>query len=212
MPMANTSVIVMSVVLTIVAGCSSRPSGIALIDVDPGKAANAAIEVYDANDDGKLSDDELQSIPGMLKWKQLYDIDSDGFVSESEIERRIQKWLTDKMGFTSLSARVTLDGRQLPHVHILLMPEAYLDDAVKPASGTTNDHGYASLSVAPADMPEAIKMRGAAVSGVYPGIYRISLSHPVITLPDRDASGKPLGTEVSRDTTSTAIDIALASP
>jgi hypothetical protein len=198
--------------VALLAGCSGRPAAIAMLDIDPETAASQAIETYDADADSKLSDQELRSVPGIFKWKQLYDLDSDNFITESEIAQRLQKWDSDKMGFRSISANVKRNGRPVANVRVVLTPEPYLGEAVKPASGTTNSHGYASLSVTPDDLPEAIKQRGIHVSGVYPGTYKITLSHPQAKLPDHDHQQVALGDEIARDTVDTSIDIVLPSP
>ncbi len=193
-------------------GCSGRPNAIAIVDIDPTRVAAQAIATNDKDGDGKLSEAELRSIPGLLKWKQLYDLNSDGFVTQDEISQRLKKWQADKVGFRALSANVKLDGRPMPNVHVVLTPESYFGEALKVASGTTNERGYASLMVAADDMPEAIKQRGIKVSGVYPGTYKITVTHPQMKLPGVDVKGLPLGDEIARDTIDTTVDIWLSSP
>lgn len=197
--------------LVVLAGCSGRPSAVDAVNIDPSAAAAKAIADNDKDSDGKLSVAELRSIPGMLKWKQLYDANSDGFVASEEIAGRLAKWQADKVGFRTLSANVMLDGRPVPNVQVVLTPEAYLGDAIKPAAGTTNERGFANLTVAPDDLPEAIKSRGIKVSGVYPGTYKIAVSLPQKKLPEVDDKGAPLGDEVARDTVNTSVNISLSS-
>jgi EF hand len=196
----------------VVGGCGGRPNAIEIVNVDPAQAAAQAIAANDKDGDGKLSADELRSIPGILKWKQLYDLNSDGYVTADEISQRLEKLRADKVGFRAVSASVKLDGRPLPNVHIVLTPEAYLGEAVKVASGTTNERGFASLMVAADDLPEAIKQRNIKVSGVYPGTYKITVSHPQRKLPSVDVKGLPLGDEIARDTIDTTVEISLSSP
>jgi hypothetical protein len=169
------------------------------------------MEMYDADADGKLSDEELRSVPGILKWKSLYDVNGDGFVTEVEVVERIAKCQADKIGFRSLSANVKLNGRPLSNVTVTLVPEAYLGDAIKPAAGVTNSYGSASLTVAPEDLPEAIKARGLNISGVYPGTYKIVLSDPRRPIPGTSRDGLPLGDEVANDTVDTSLTIELSS-
>jgi hypothetical protein len=197
--------------VAVLTGCSGRPSAIPMIDVDPAAAAERAVKTYDANGDGKLADAELRNVPGILKWKSLYDLDSDGFVSEQEIAERLAKWQTDNVGFRSISVNVKLDDRPVSNVRVTLTPEPYLGDAVKRASGTTNERGYASLSVTPEDLPEVIKQRGIKVGGVYPGTYKIALAHPQLKLPETDSRGAPLGDEIARDTVDSSMEIVLSS-
>ena len=118
-----------------------------MADVDPARAAAQAIASTDKDGDGKLSDVELRAIPGVLKWKQLYDLDADGFVSEDEIVQRLKKWQADKIAFRALSASVKLDGRPVANVRVMLTPEPYLGEAIKPASGTTNELANVNLTI-----------------------------------------------------------------
>jgi hypothetical protein len=204
-------IIVAGLSVVLLTGCYGTSRRVAVADVDPSSAARQAIELYDTNSDSKLNDDELGAVPGVLKWKSLYDLDADGFVSRAEISQRIKKWQSDKIGLRSLSARVTLDGRPLQGAEVMLTPEPYLEEVIKPASGVTNARGYASLSVAPDDLPEAIKQRGIQVPGVYPGTYKIGVSHPQRRLPSATADGIGLGDEIARDTVNTSITIDLFS-
>jgi hypothetical protein len=197
--------------LLFVAGCSGQPRAVDVVDIDPSGAAHKAIASCDKDGDGKLSDEELKAIPGILKWKQLYDLNGDKFVSEDEITQRLRKWQSDKLGFRSIGLSVTLNGRPVPNVHVQLTPEPYLGDAVKPATGTTNKFGFAGLSVAAEDLPVAIKRRGIKISGVYPGTYKVTLSGAQVQLPTVDSNGIPLGDEVARDTVDSSIEITLKS-
>jgi hypothetical protein len=196
----------------LLAGCSSTPSRVEMVDIDPDDAAAQAMSAYDANKDGRLVDDELHAVPGILKWKKLYDSDGDGAVSEAEIVARLEKWQSDKLAFRRLSAKVELDGRPLKGVEVTLTPESYLGPALKPAKGVTNRRGYATLTVSREDMPDAIKARGISISGVYPGTYRIELMRAGSSLTNFSRDGLPLGDEVAQDTVSTTIPIELATP
>lgn len=193
-----------------VAGCSSTPGRVEMVEIDPDDAGVQAMLAYDTNKDGKLADDELRAVPGILKWKRLYDSDADGSVSEAEIVARLEKWQSDKLAFRSISAKVELNGRPVQDVEVTLVPEPYLGPGLKPAKGVTNRRGNASLSVAPEDVPEAIKARGISATGVYPGTYRIELKHAGSKLPDVSRDGMPLGEEVARDTIDTTIRVDLA--
>lgn len=194
----------------VLGGCSGTPSRVAMVEVDADDAAAHAMAAYDTNKDGKLSDEELRAVPGIHKWKQHYDTDGDGAVAEAEVVARIKKWQSDKLAFRSIGARVELNGRPVPGVEVLLIPEQYLGPAFKAAKGVTNNRGNASLSVAPEDLPTAIKARGIAVEGVYPGTYRIELKRAGGNLPSTSRDGLPLGDEVARDTVDTTIRIDLA--
>jgi hypothetical protein len=194
----------------IVVGCSRTPARVEMIDIDPDGAAAEAMGTYDTNKDGKLWDEELRAVPGILKWKKLYDSDGDGMVSEAEIVSRLEKWQGDQLGFRRLSAKVEIDGRPAKGIEVTLTPEAYLGPNMKPARGLTNRRGFATLSVSKDDMPETFKERGANISGVYPGTYRIELTRAGGNLTSVDRAGVPLGEEVAKDAVGTTIPIDLA--
>jgi hypothetical protein len=193
------------------AGCSGKPSRVDVADINPSRAAGQAMELYDQDADGRLSDAELQAVPGILKWKERYDLDSDSFVSKNEIAERIEKWQSQKLGMAAIGVNVTMNGQPVSDVEVVLKPEPYLGEALKPASGVTNSNGYAALGVALDDLPEALKQRGLKSKGVYVGTYKIVLSHPRRQLPDTTSSGAPLGEEIALDTMNGKFDIALSS-
>lgn len=192
-------------------GCSGRPSRVNVAAIDPSDAADQAISTYDKDGDQQLSEVELREVPGILKWRQLYDLNSDKFVSAEEIAQRLEKWKADKLGFRSVSVSVRLDGRPLPNVEVSLAPEPYLGEGIRPATGKTNTFGNASLTVSTDDLPEAIKQRGIKISGIYPGTYKISLSHPSRKLPLVSRDGLPLGDEIALDTAGASFSIDLSS-
>jgi hypothetical protein len=49
------------------------------------------------------------------------------------------------------------------------------------------------------------------MAGVYPGTYKVTLSHPRLKLPIVDRAGLPLGDEIARDTVDSSIKIDLLS-
>ncbi|MGD9634269.1 MAG: hypothetical protein AB7G28_20925 [Pirellulales bacterium] len=196
--------------LMLLAGCSSTPTRVEMVEIDPDDAAAQAMAAYDANKDGRLADDELRAVPGILKWKQLYDTDGDGAVSQAEIVARIEKWQSDQLAFCSVSANVKLNGKPVKGVEVTLVPEAYLGPGLKRAKGVTNRRGNAVLTVASEDLPEAIKVRGISAMGAYTGTYRIELKHASINLPNVSRDGLQLGEEVARDTIDTTFRLDLA--
>lgn len=206
LPPADVLILLLSAVFI---GCGSSAKRVSMASISPTQAADDAMELYDSNSDGKLSDDELRSVPGILKWKSLYDLNSDGAVTNDEIASRIKKWQADNVGFRTVNASVKLNGQPVPNVEVALTPEPYLGDAAKPAKGVTNQRGFATLSVSADDLPKAIKDRGIVVGGVYPGTYKITLSHPQRNLAAAQSADMPLGEEIAQDTVSTSIEIAL---
>jgi hypothetical protein len=168
------------------------------VDIDPSSASRQAIEQYDKNGDANLSDQELAAVPGIAKYKSLYDQDGDGQVSQDEIAQRIRLWSEQKLAYRALNVNVTVDGRPIEGATVEFIPEEYLGPNVKPATGTTDYNGQAGLAVAKGDLPpDLAKLPMALVTG---GTYKVRITHPTIDLPARFNTNTTLGEEVASDT------------
>jgi hypothetical protein len=181
------------------------------VDVDPAAASAAALQQYDTSGDGALDDTELAAVPGIQMAKAFYDKDSDGRVSGDEIAARIEKWNEQGLGFRPLAITFTLDGKPLGGVEVKLVPESYLGEAVKPATGITLPDGTANLSVAKEDLPEALKARKKNFYGVTGGTYKIELTSTRQKLPPKFNSQTTLGVEVAIDTVRASHHVQLRS-
>lgn len=188
------------VALLISLGCSAGPKRVGAVDVDPADAAAAAISTYDSNDDGSLDEEELVAVPGILMAKQHYDKDANGQVSAEEIEARLKQWSEQGLGFRPLTIFIALDGKPLDGAEVRLIPEAYLGEAVKPATGKTISDGSAAVSVSQTDLPEALKARKKNFYGVTGGTYKIELTSATRQLPPKFNTETTLGVEVALDT------------
>ena len=71
------------------AGCSGGTTTVAIPSFDPEGSAEKAMELYDTDGDGALSDSELDAAPGIKAAIRNLDSDSDGKVSSEEIAARI---------------------------------------------------------------------------------------------------------------------------
>lgn len=180
-----------------VLGCSRGPARVRQPAIDPTVAGRKALEAYDANRDGRIAGVELDASPALKSALERLDADHDGGVSAAEIAERIKAWKAMKTGLASIRCHVTLDGKPLPAATVTMVPEPFLGDHVKPASGQTNQFGDAAPTVSEADKPDP-KLPG----GVHFGFYTVRVSKPAggrESLPER-YSGKPgLGLEVSYD-------------
>lgn len=175
------------------AGCGGL-STVKPPDVNADSAAAAAIEAYDANGDGRLSGEELKKLPALTL--ATADKDHDGQVSAEEIAARIRLWSEGETGLMSFYCTVTLDGGPLEGAQVTLDPEAFLGDAVKPASGTTRIDG-AILKIDPELLPPDQR----TLRGVQPGLYKVRITHKNVTIPPRYNTATTLGQEVVPGTT-----------
>ncbi|MGL4514884.1 MAG: hypothetical protein ACRCT8_17495 [Lacipirellulaceae bacterium] len=184
--------------LATVAGCSGRPAAIRPVSIDAYDASQAALEAYDKNGDAKLDDAELVAVPAVLRYKGHYDKDGDGAVSGDEIRERLDAWADQGMGFRQLTAVVTLDGKPLAGADVLLEPEPFLGEGVKPAKGTTDADGVVNLSMDRADMPP--QLAKLPVSGVTGGTFKVRVTHATKKLPAKFNTATVFGEEVAFDT------------
>ena len=176
----RTSYVQALLLLAIAGGCSGRPGRVATPGVDAGEAAQAAIELYDKNGNGALDGDELSASPALMNALPSYDSDKDGLLSKAELVDGMQRWSQRGIGALSLPFIVRLNGRPLEGAQIKLIPEPFLADAVKPASGISDSAGAGSLSIAEADRPSGFPKN---LPVMQPGLYLVEITHPTVAIP-----------------------------
>lgn len=175
-------------------GCHSGPPAVTVPEVDPAAAASGAIALYDKDGSGDLSQEELAACPAVLASLAIYDTDKNGIVTSEEIENRLRNFLSSKVGQTILQIQVSWNGRPLPNATVKLLPEPYLGDQVKPASGVTGINGIAAMDIRDEDLPESDR----GITGVHIGTYKIEVTHPTVQLPAKYNTETTLGYETER--------------
>ncbi len=181
--------------VALLASCSSRPPRIPPPQISPDEAGMAAISAYDTDGDRVLSGGELEQCPGLRASLSRYDQDGDGSLNAEEIAARLRMWQESRMGMMPITCVVLLDGRPLDGALVRLVPEPFLGDAVKTATGTTNRRGIALVGVAQSDFDQDL----GGLTGAQPGIYRIELTHPTQPLPAIYNTATEFGLEVAQD-------------
>lgn len=176
-------------------GCSAKPSGIASVSLDPIAATALAMEQLDSNADQKLSKDELKTSPGLLSAISQFDRDSDGSISAEELSAALGGFLSQDASLVAIDCVVNHNERPLEGAKVEFIPEAFLDGAIKPASGVTAANGTASPSIPEQDIPEEFRGRIKGVSG---GIYRVVVTHPSVEIPAKYNTQTELGRIVTR--------------
>ena len=184
-------------------GCSRGPAAVHVPDVDPAEASVQAMETYDTDHDGSLSDNELAACPGILLHKQLYDKDGNGSVSQKEVEEQLTELLASKIGVTTLRVQVRMNGRPLAGAHVKIIPEKYLGEDVKVAEGMTNDRGTATMDIR--DSNSSASEQG--LLGVHYGTYKVEVTHPQVTIPDKFNTQTTLGYETEKGNPSFNVDL-----
>jgi len=156
-------------------------------DIDPSDAATQMLEAHDGDGDGALSLEEAKACPSIHQRFSDHDGDGDGQLSSDEIASRFRFWQKSGVGVMAVSCLVTLDGKKLKGATVLFEPEPFFGDALKQAKGITGKNGRCYVSIDPKDLPERVR-------GVRPGLYRVKITHPKVSL-----STGTLGEEVSDD-------------
>jgi hypothetical protein len=87
-----------------------------------------------------------------------------------------------------------------------LIPETFLADTIQPATGTTDESGFAILGIDGAHLPDDMKdLQGV----VHQGVFRVKITHPEVDVPAMYNSKTTLGIEVSADTGENSVRWAL---
>lgn len=164
-------------------------------DIDAKEATDVAFELYDTDGDGSLNRVELKQCPGVKDAIYVYDADGNGLISMGEMENRIAAWKNGPAMMT-LECGVTLDGKPLEGTLVEYVPEECLQEWLQTASGITGPDGITSIGI-PAEFLPATHQR---VRALYAGVYKIKITHPERSIPEKYNTRTTLGHEVSRET------------
>jgi len=181
--------------MMVAVGCQSKPPRVPPPTIDPSEAGTAAIDEYDTDGDEGLSHEELAKCPAILSAMELYDQNRDGKVNADEIADRIRSWQAHSIGVTSFYCKVLMDGQPLDGAVVKLVPETFLGDAVKPATGLSGRTGLAVLAIAADDLPDDQKR----LRGIHVGLFKVEVTHPSVTIPARYNTATILGQETAGD-------------
>ena len=157
--------------------------------IDAEEAGKEAIKMFDADKDGKISGEELWKCPGLKAAMSTVDPTGTGEVTAAMITDRIKAWQVSKLGRMSLRCMVTRNGEPLADAEVRFVPEKFLGDEMKTATGTTDQNGVAMLSIPVEKGPP----------GVPPGFYRVEITKPDEKIPAKYNSDTIFGQEVAID-------------
>ena len=166
------------------------------MEVNAAAASEQAMTLHDQDKNGELSKEELKSLPAILRSLEQFDKDSSGSVSKSEIQARIEQWQSLKVAMMSCSFTVSLDGKPLIDATVELTPEKMMGASLPKSIGTTDATGRVTPTMVASDSMEA----GAEVlSGIPPGLYKVSIQHAKLKSLSRYNSATELGLQVAPD-------------
>ena len=174
-----------------VLGCSRGPGRLHMPPISASSAGSEAIEMYDTDQDGKISGTELDKCPALKAAMAQIDTTGEGAITADQIAERIKAWQNSKLGRMSLSCTVLRNGRPLPDAEVRLVPEKFLGENVKTAKGKTDRNGVAMISVETTDRSDP--------PGVAPGLYRVEITKAGENIPAKYNAQTTLGQEVALD-------------
>lgn len=177
-----------AVMLVAVVGCRRGPSRIHPPSISASAAGDKAVELYDANNDGKISGEELDKCPGLKAAIARVDTSGTGEITADMITLRIKQWQKSKLGRMSFSCQVTKNGRPFPGAEVKFVPESFLGENVKVAEGKTDRNGMAMINIP-----------GVSPPGIAPGMYRVEITKPGATIPAKYNTETIFGQEIAND-------------
>jgi hypothetical protein len=182
-------------------GCDKKPERVPVPSYNVAAITDGAMKQYDADGDGSVAGEELKKAgclndpPGSPI--KFIDKNSDGKVTKDEVQARVEQWLKSNVGIMSFNCSVHLDGKPLEGATVKLIPEPFMGGVVDEASGTTSADGFAVIGIDQAKLPENQK----GITGVRSGFYKVEITHPSKSIPDRYNKATTLGQEIANDST-----------
>jgi hypothetical protein len=177
------------------AGCTGGPAEIATPEWDPATATQRALADYDSNVDQKLSREELKKSPGLLSAIDRFDQDRDGAISADELTSKLHEIRQQDAAVVTITCIVTRNSQPLEGATVTFVPEAFMGEDTKPATGITDRSGTTFPSIADEELPEEYRGR---VRGVHCGVFRVVVTHPSLPVPAKYNTQTTLGRIVSR--------------
>jgi hypothetical protein len=172
--------------LTVVAGCSVGGRTIRPPSVNAAKAAQAAMEEYDADKDGKISAAELDKCPALKSAAKYLDPKREGITADV-IQATIRGWQTRGIGRVVYTCIVLHNDKPLEGATVKFVPEKFLGANFPGAVGTTIVDGGVGMSIPDVDP------RGVAV-----GFYRVEISKEGENIPAQYNTETTLGVGIIR--------------
>ena len=189
---ASAAVVVAVVSLMLSVGCSRAAPRLQPPAIDAASAGAKAIEQYDANKDGKISGAELDKAPALKAAIARIDAGGAGEITADKIAARIKVWQESKSARMPLRCTVLHNGKPLAGAEVKFVPEAFLGENMKTATGKTDPNGVAELSIPTAGSNDP--------PGVAPGFYRVEIAKSGENIPAKYNSQTTLGQEAAVDT------------
>jgi hypothetical protein len=173
------------------AGCSRGLPRVYPPSINASSAGAKAMEMYDTDKNGTISGAELDKCPGLKAALAQFDPTGEGTITAAKITARIEHWQKKKIARMQFDCIVLRNGKPLADAEVKFVPEKFLGDDIKTASGKTNGNGRVLLSIpttGPTDPP-----------GVAFGLYRVEITKAGDNIPAQYNTETTLGQEVALD-------------
>lgn len=156
--------------------------------------------MHDADNNGKLSGEELDKCPGL---KAALPRLNGGEVTADMIAARIRAWQETKAGRLPAACVVYHNGSPLEGAEVKFVPEKFLGDNMPSGSAMTDAGGTAQVSMA------GVEGTAHDPFGLPPGFYRIEITKPGLDIPAKYNTETVLGAEIALDSGIMQNDIRL---
>jgi hypothetical protein len=120
-----------------------------------------------------------------------FDPSGKGAITAAMITARIKQWQAVNIGRMQLDCTVLRKGQPLAGAEVKFVPESFLGDDIKTASGKTSANGRARLSIPVTNRKDP--------PGIALGLYRVEITKPGDNIPAKYNSETILGQEVALD-------------
>ena len=130
----------------------------------PDEVARRALEMYDANSDGKIDGDELEKCVALQAALPRIDKNRDGALASDEIATRIGEYQTQS-DLLPLSIVIESKRRPLSNAQVVFVPEAFMADGLQSYQGVSDASGVVSLQGEQVEIP-----------GLPVGLYRVKIT------------------------------------
>lgn len=144
-------------------GCGG-PKRVEAPKFDAVAAAAEAMNLYDEDSDGELSKSELKKCASLAGALDEIDTDSSGTISEEEVKSRIEYIMEGRDGRISIACFVVKGSTPFTGATVTFEPEPFMGDVIESASGETNQGGMAVIGI------------DDELGNVQPGFYKVRIS------------------------------------
>lgn len=172
--------------LASVVGCGGGPSRVAAPGWEPDAMSAEVMDMYDANSDGLLDEEEMAKAPGLAQGLERMDTSGDGKLSADELEARFQLYADMGTGMQSQSVQILLNNRPIRNAPIRFVPAPFLEGVIEGCEGVTDNVGV----VTPLNKKENLR-------AMQNGFYRIEIDTPMLKGSKAEEAAKQLGIEIS---------------